>query len=58
MENCIFRLSKETAEWLAQQDLTETERRLVVKKIWEKTLTEYGRRQVVEKIMSNTKEIA
>ena len=37
MENCIFRLSKETAEWLAQFDLSESERRLVVKKIWEIT---------------------
>ena len=37
MENCIFRLSKETAAWLAQQDLTEAERRLVVKRIWEIT---------------------
>ena len=37
MENCIFRISRETAEWLTQLDLTESERRLVVKKIWEMT---------------------
>ena len=37
IEGTIFRISKETADWLAQSGLTEQEKSLVVKKIWEIT---------------------
>ena len=58
MENCIFRLSKETAERLAQFDLTEQERSLVVKKIWEMTFSESERIHIIETIQRNTIKVA
>ena len=37
IEGTIFRISQETADWLAQSGLTEQEKSLVVKKMWEIT---------------------
>ena len=58
MNGVIFRLDKKTAEWLAQFDLTEQERSLVVKKIWEMTFSESERIHIIETIQKNTIKVA